>query len=80
MKKSEQKLLQVEWDKEGERVEIHLNKEGISYLISALEGLKEKDTPDDIQLMSPDWGGEELTSDDDSGDREIVHLLKIMKW
>ena len=80
MKKSDKKLLQVEWDKDGERVEIHLNQEGISYLISILEGLREKEAPDDVQLMSPDWGGEGLTSDEDSGDRKTVHLLKILKW
>ena len=73
-------MLQVEWDQEGEKVEIHLDDEGIAYLISALEELKKKQSPDDLQLMTPEWGGEGLTSKADSGDRAIVNLLKIMKW
>ena len=57
-----------------------MNQEGITYLISVLEELKEKRAPHDVQLMSPDWGGEGLTSGEDSGDRKIVHLLKLLKW
>lgn len=80
MKESDEKLLQVEWDSHGEKVEIHLNDQGISYLISVLEGLKAKAAPDDVQLMTPEWGGQGLTSSADAGDRQVVNYLKILKW
>ena len=80
MRSSNEKMVQVEWDAEGQRVEIHVNDEGIDYLLDILIDLKKRRPPDDVQLMTPEWGGGGLTSFEDSGDRLIVNFLKIMKW
>jgi hypothetical protein len=74
------KLFQVEWDQKGEKVEIHFDNNGLSYFISLLEKLRNKDAPNDIHLMTLEWGGGELSSSEDSGDRRIVNHLKLLKW
>jgi len=74
------RLFQVEWDQEGEKVEIHFDNDGLSYFISLLEKLRDEKSPNDIHLMTPEWGGNELSSSEDAGDRIIVNHLKLLKW
>lgn len=80
MKNNEPKMFQIEWDEEVGRVEVHLNSQGIDYFISILEKLKQRNAPDDIHLMTPEWGGDGLTSCEDSGENKIVNSLKLLKW
>lgn len=59
---SSMKLLTFEMDPQGDRLEIHLNQEGLNYFIRHLEDLKNLHN-DPIHLMIPDWGGRELSNE-----------------
>ena len=76
------KLFTVELDKRGESIELHFNKAGVEYLISLLTKLVESDKQQHLHLMTPDWGGDELSSEkqNQSKETELLHHLKIMYW
>lgn len=80
MKKNCNKLFKLEWDSEGEKVEMHLNDVGIDYLINQLQELKGKSGNSDVHLMTPSWGGEELTEGPCEAGYSLVNHLKIYKW
>lgn len=76
------KLFTFELDSEQELIELHLNREGAEYLKNILEKLiLEKDNKD-IHLMTPDWGGDELSSDPQNSNENIrlIHHLKLIYW
>ncbi len=73
-------MLTFEYDSDGERVYIHCDNAGINNLVSFLQQLKDLKAPADIQLMSNEWGGEELDSDEKNVEGKLIHLVKIMKW
>ncbi len=56
------KLLTFEMDPQGDRLEIHVNQEGLNDFIRHLEDLKNPHN-DPIHLMTPDWGGRELSKE-----------------
>lgn len=76
------KLLTLEFDFEQELIELHLNRERAEYLKNILEKLiLEKDNKD-IHLMTPDWGGNELSNDPQNENENIklIHHLKLIYW
>ena len=77
---SDDSKITFEWDAVGQRLVIHLNNSGIDTLVDYLQHLKTKQAPDDVMLMSPEWGGVDLTGDEDDIEGEKINLVKIMKW
>jgi len=61
---------------EPSEVEIYLDEEGLDFLLSQLAFLKQKKT-DHIHLMTPSWGGDELTEDRQNPSNLLVHHLRI---
>ena len=74
------KLLTVEMDKDS--VEIHFNNEGVDFLISALELLKQSKSNNHSHFMTNDFGGNELTNIKQNEDYKtnLVHHLKLFYW
>jgi YD repeat-containing protein len=80
MEDTKNRLIQIEWNSDGKRVEIHLNDAGIDYLASLLDHLRSEAAPNDIHLMTPSWGGNELSEGEHPGNNDVVNHLKIFKW
>ncbi|HTE33507.1 MAG TPA: Imm32 family immunity protein [Chryseolinea sp.] len=78
----ESKIFTIEIDEQGNLIEMHVNKDGAEYLRSILDNLIRANENSDKHLMTPDWGGTELSSESQNkadGVR-IVHHLKLMYW
>jgi hypothetical protein len=77
-----ERVLTIELDQLGEMVELHLNKAGAEYLKNILDRLISNNQNEHLHLMTPDWGGSELSSNQQnlSADVELLHQLKIMYW
>ena len=73
------KTLTIEYLTTPRSVEIHLNKEGIDELIGILEVIRDMGAADQ-RLFTPEWGGDELTSEKVNQDAELINLLKISLW
>ncbi len=75
-----EKLLTLEFDQKRELIELHLNKNGAEYLKSVLTRLINGDLVCDHHFMSPDWGGDELSSNQQnlSDDMKLINQLKIL--
>lgn len=76
------KLLTVEFDSVGEMVELHMDKAGAIYLRDLLTDLIEADQNADLHLMAPDWGGDELSADQQnlSDEVSLINHLKLLYW
>lgn len=70
-------LLTVEYDAKG-AVEIHCDEEGLASLIARLSALKERGGHE--HLMTPAWGGHELTEEEQNASNQLVNHLKVMFW
>jgi hypothetical protein len=66
-------MISAELNEKLDAIEIHLDKAGIESLITQLESLKAYDTH--IHLMTPSWGGKELSEAAHGSNRLINHLL-----
>ena len=77
MKKN--KLLQVEYDESGEKVEIIMNDVGIKELISQLEYLLNQKGPDHVHLMTESWGGDELTEGKCEDGYKLINQMKLYR-
>lgn len=72
--------LSFEWDEKGEKLEIHGNREGLENLVRILQSLLAKDENDHVHLMTPQWGGEELSSEQQNPEATLVNHVKILHW
>ncbi|PIE90999.1 MAG: methylhydantoinase [Acidobacteria bacterium] len=61
-------------------LEIHLNKQGISEFIETLENLLTEKGNEHYHLMTPDWGGDELTLEKQCEENSLIQHVKIYKW
>lgn len=63
-------------------VEIHLNDEGVEFLMNRLNKLKKNSENEHEHLMTPDWGGNEITNIKQNLDEKIklMHHLKLVYW
>jgi immunity protein 32 of polymorphic toxin system len=78
-------MLYLETDKDGDRVFLHADSEGIQKLRDVLDALEAQ--PEDAEhdhLMSPSWGGRELSEtlthgakDSNSESNRTVHEVKL---
>ncbi|MFT5832532.1 MAG: hypothetical protein ACI97N_000143 [Cognaticolwellia sp.] len=75
-----EKVFTIELDQQGETVEMHLNKKGAEFLREALNRLIKNNVNEHEHFMSPDWGGDELSSEKQnlSDDIKLMHQLKIL--
>ncbi len=79
-------LLSFVTDENGDQVFIHADKQGLDLLIKELTWLREKlegNVCEHTHLMSPDWGGDELTTSklkDQKDEVNAVHGVKIYGW
>ena len=78
--RSKSKHLSFEWDENGERLEIHGDREGLEVLVADLQLLLAKDENDHIHLMTPEWGGEELSSEQQNPGAKLINHVKILRW
>lgn len=77
MKKN--KLLKVEYDEVGEKVEVIMDKEGIKEMIFHLEYLLEREEPDHVHLMTQSWGGDELTEGPCEEGYRLINQMKLYR-
>lgn len=66
-------------------VHLHADKDGLDYLISSLQHLRDKidqDICEHDHLMTESWGGHDLSEKNPliPEDHSMVHHLKIMAW
>jgi hypothetical protein len=75
-----EKTITLELDQQGETVELHLNKTGAEYLSNVLNRLISNNKDEHLHLMTPDWGGNELNSEQQNlnSDIKLLHQLKII--
>lgn len=71
-------LLSFEYDSDGEKLEIHANERGLKYLKGQIEMLLEH--KQGIHLMTPCWGGKELTEKQQGKNNILIHHVKIFHW
>jgi hypothetical protein len=77
------KMLTFEYDENNQRLCIHGDVDGLRSLQTYLDRLIES-TPagqfDHCHLMTPDWGGNELTSTSQDSMAALVHHVKVYCW
>jgi hypothetical protein len=81
-------MLYLETDKDGDRVFLHVDREGIQKLREVLDVLESHpESPEHDHLMTPTWGGRELDEKSEFGSRDAnsdanrtVHELKAYYW
>lgn len=67
----------VELDSGGELVELHLGAAGADFLVAMLQKLR---AGGDAHLMTPEWGGTEMSTPTEGTGNVKVHHLKLMVW
>lgn len=72
------KLLTFELDQE--KIEIHTNKDGLKYLIDELTNLYNSKKNEHYHLMTPAWGGNELTEEKQNEESNLINHVKIILW
>lgn len=71
-------LLTFEYSKNNDELDIHCNEAGLSELLLILSQLKNK--TDHTHLMTPCWGGNELTEETQSNKSQLINKVTIHKW
>jgi len=75
------KSLSFEWDEKREVLEIHTNRKGLEALILQLQMLlNTKADNDHMHMMTPLWGGEELTSERQNETAKLINHVEIFRW
>lgn len=78
-------LLTFELDRDGDQVFIHGDPEGLRFLSLMLDRLiraAESGEEEHEHLMTPDWGGQELSAlpQGTDGAEKLAHHVKIYGW
>jgi len=71
-------FLTFEINEEQESIEIHANAEGVAVLIRLLELASR--TNDHQHLMTPEWGGNELSPQPQGSSNHLVNHVRIIPW
>jgi hypothetical protein len=71
-------MISVLLTKDQDAVELHLDKTGLEDFIRFLTGLR--DTQDHAHLMTPEWGGGELSSQQLNSESKTLNKLTIYSW
>ncbi|GAC42104.1 Imm32 family immunity protein [Paenibacillus popilliae] len=67
-----------EYNDRDEKIEIHANELGLKFLISQLEKLLIEKS--DLHLMTPSWGGDELSEEKQCETNKLISHVKIFHW
>lgn len=73
-------LLTFEWNRDDEVLEVHGNEEGFRNLGRIIGQLVQKGETEHCHLMTPDWGGESLSSDQQNPEAELINHVKLVFW
>ncbi|MGE0669382.1 MAG: Imm32 family immunity protein [Parachlamydiales bacterium] len=73
-------LLTFELDLKNETLEIHGNRRGLEKLSIIINTILSNTTNDHVHLMTPDWGGNELSKEKQCSQNELIHHVKIFNW
>ncbi|UTW45363.1 immunity protein 32 [bacterium SCSIO 12696] len=71
-------LLSFELSQDGDELSIHFDDLGLNNLISVLLQIKEKAGHE--HLMTPSWGGNELSEDRQSEESRLLNRITLHKW
>ena len=71
-------LLSFEISKDGDELNIHCDDAGLENLRSIISQIKGKVSHE--HLMTPSWGGNELSEDPQSEDSHLLNKVTIHKW
>lgn len=74
------RLLSFEWIGEDKLLEIHADREGLVYLRSIIDGMLAADKPDHVHLMTPEWGGSELSCEQQNPAGVTINHVRVMVW
>ena len=74
------KILTFELVKDSDAIEIHVNREGLSSLIEVLQRFSDHKNSDHEHLMTPSWGGKELTENLQGQENKLINHVKIFLW
>jgi hypothetical protein len=72
------KLLTFELTGDRSQLEIHCNEEGLHDLVSALSRVLA--TGEHDHLMTPAWGGNELTEEKQGKGNALINIVTIRLW
>lgn len=72
------KILSFELTKDADQIEIHGNEEGLRELIEALSRVL--NASDHDHLMTPAWGGSELTEEKQGETNRLINMVTIHLW
>ena len=77
-----EKVFTIEFDQKGETIEFLFNKAGAEYLRNILDRLISNNQNEHFHLMTPNWGGNELSTNQQnlSADIKLINHLKIVYW
>jgi len=73
-------LLSFEWNEDLQTLEIHADAQGLTQLASTLSRLAQRPKSDHDHLMTPDWGGHELSTEMVGHTNKKIHHVKIFSW
>ena len=74
-------LLSFEWNGEDDVLEIHGDQEGFRRFSDLVCKLADRSNPEHCDLMTPEWGGEILTSDpQNTKEIHLVNHVKLVYW
>lgn len=73
-------MLTFELADDGERLEVHANREGLLRLAEILTSLAEEKLADHAHLMTEDWGGSGLTNETQGLNNTLLHHVKVFVW
>lgn len=74
------RLLSFELSHDKNEIEIHANDAGLSFLLEALNQLAANPSDEHIHLMTPKWGGNELSDDLQNTDNTVINHARIFLW
>jgi hypothetical protein len=77
---SHRTMLTFELTADASQLDVHADEAGIRLLINELHRLLETATDDHFHLMTPGWGGQELSEDRQSADSSLVNKVTVHRW
>jgi hypothetical protein len=77
---NEKRLLTFEWDPEGKALKINGNRKGLEELLDSISWLLKRGEQDHVHMMTPEWGGNGLTSEKQDPDALLINHVKIINW
>lgn len=72
--------LSFEWDEREQQLQIHGSRAGLERLARTIEKLLRHNPPEHVHLMTPEWGGDELTSEKQNNHADLINHVKLYYW